>query len=150
MHQRKVAQRRDGLLQRIECVCQHRHVGVHGVGFAPTGDQPGRLLMQRGKNDMRNIGMARKRQAKRDSVGYVARDELRSRVEAGRAAQSPTTDQSGSVVRYSTLARPTTPSAPTTKAFGMEPPLRLPQKTLASKLLLPIPALPGMLVLPLR
>ena len=38
----------------------------------------------------------------------------------------------------------------TTKAFGMKPPLRLPQKALASKLLLPIPALPGMLVLPLR
>jgi hypothetical protein len=56
-------------------------------------------------------------------------------------------DQAASL---STLARPTTPSAPTTKAFDMKPPLRLPQKALASKLLLPIPALPGMLVLPLR
>ena len=82
-----MAQRGDGLLQRVECVCQHRDVGVHGVGFAPTGDQPGRLLMQRGKNDVRNIGMARKRRAERNSVGYVAGNELRSSLEVGCAAR---------------------------------------------------------------
>jgi hypothetical protein len=43
--------------------------------------------MQRGKDDVRNIGMARKGRAERVSVCYIAGDELRSRVEVGCAAR---------------------------------------------------------------